>query len=114
MSSPFPAGATFGNHDPRYGGKGDFFNQKVELTPADIEFVKKITGLPVIVKGILRGEDAVVAIDAGADAIQVSNHGGRQIDGVPSAISQLQEVAARVGHKVPVILTAVFAGGLML
>ncbi|KXL00250.1 alpha-hydroxy-acid oxidizing protein [Escherichia coli] len=103
MSSPFPAGATFGNHDPRYGGKGDFFNQKVELTPADIEFVKKITGLPVIVKGILRGEDAVVAIDAGADAIQVSNHGGRQIDGVPSAISQLQEVAARVGHKVPVI-----------
>lgn len=79
MSSPFPAGATFGNHDPRYGGKGDFFNQKVELTPADIEFVKKITGLPVIVKGILRGEDAVVAIDAGADAIQVSNHGGRQI-----------------------------------
>ncbi|MEN2770757.1 alpha-hydroxy-acid oxidizing protein [Escherichia coli] len=52
----------------------------------------------------------MVAIDAGADAIQVSNHGGRQIDGVPSAISQLQEVAARVGHKVPVILTAVFAG----
>ncbi|RCP75436.1 alpha-hydroxy-acid oxidizing protein, partial [Escherichia coli] len=103
MSSPFPAGATFGNHDPRYGGKGDFFNQKVELTPADIEFVKKVTGLPVIVKGILRGEDAVVAIDAGADAIQVSNHGGRQIDGIPSAISQLQEVAARVGHKVPVI-----------
>ncbi len=53
----------------------------------------------------------MVTIDAGADAIQVSNHGGRQIDGVPSAISQLQEVAARVGHKVPVILTAVFAGG---
>ncbi len=52
----------------------------------------------------------MVAIDAGADAIRVSNHGGRQIDGVPSAISQLQEVAARVGHKVPVILTAVFAG----
>lgn len=44
MSSPFPAGATFGNHDPRYGGKGDFFNQKVELTPADIEFVKKSPG----------------------------------------------------------------------
>ena len=36
MSSPFPAGATFGNHDPRYGGKGDFFNQKVELTPVPL------------------------------------------------------------------------------
>nr|WP_309395537.1 alpha-hydroxy-acid oxidizing protein [Klebsiella pneumoniae]WLE92317.1 4-hydroxymandelate oxidase [Klebsiella pneumoniae] len=103
MKSPFPAGATFGNHDPRYGGKGDFFNQKVELTPADIEFVKKITGLPVILKGILRGDDAETAIQAGADAIQVSNHGGRQIDGVPAAISQLQEVASRVGHKVPII-----------
>ncbi|WP_259272520.1 alpha-hydroxy-acid oxidizing protein, partial [Klebsiella pneumoniae] len=68
-----------------------------------IEFVKKITGLPVILKGILRGDDAETAIQAGADAIQVSNHGGRQIDGVPAAISQLQEVASRVGHKVPII-----------
>ncbi|MCV5525935.1 alpha-hydroxy-acid oxidizing protein, partial [Escherichia coli] len=64
MKSPFPAGATFGNHDPRYGGKGDFFNQKVDLTPADIEFVKKITGLAVILKGILRGDDAETAIQA--------------------------------------------------
>ncbi|MFS9531571.1 alpha-hydroxy-acid oxidizing protein, partial [Klebsiella pneumoniae] len=58
---------------------------------------------PVILKGILRGDDAETAIQAGADAIQVSNHGGRQIDGVPAAISQLQEVASRVGHKVPII-----------
>lgn len=88
-----------------------FLTKKVELTPADIEFVKNHRAASHSVKGILRGEDAVVAIDAGADAIRVSNHGGRQIDGVPSAISQLQEVAARVGHKVPSFLTAVFAGG---
>ena len=42
----------------------------------------------------------------------VSNHGGRQIDGVPSAISQLQEVAARVGHKVPVIFDSGIRGGI--
>ncbi len=103
LGAPFPPGMTFGNHDPSQGGTGDFFKQKIELTPDDIGFVKSVTGLPVIVKGLMRGVDADAAIRAGASAIQVSNHGGRQIDGVPGAISVLPEVVKAVKGRVPVI-----------
>lgn len=61
-------------------------------------------GLPVVVKGVLRGDDARRAVDAGAAAVQVSNHGGRQLDGaVPSAWA-LGEVVAAVGDDVPVLV----------
>lgn len=46
-----------------------------------------ITTLPIVVKGILRGDDAVKAIEAGGAAILVSNHGARQLDGVPPTVS---------------------------
>ncbi|WP_455426038.1 alpha-hydroxy-acid oxidizing protein [Dryocola sp. LX212] len=103
LGRPFPSGFTFGNHDPRFGGRGDFRNQKANLTPKDIEFVASVSGLPVIVKGIMRGKDADNAISAGAAAIQVSNHGGRQLDGLPAAISVLPEVANHVKKRVPII-----------
>lgn len=103
LGRPFPPGFSFGNHDPRHGGSGNFLNQKVDLTPADIEFVRSVSGLPVIVKGIMRGADADLAIKAGAAAIQVSNHGGRQIDGVPGSISVLREVVKVVDGRVPVL-----------
>ena len=74
------------------------------LTWPDVAWVRDSSGLPVVVKGILRAEDADAAIDAGADAIVVSNHGGRQIDGcVPTAVA-LREVAAAVGGRVPVLV----------
>ena len=104
LGRPFPPGLTFGNHDPRYGGSGNFLNQKIDLTPDDIGFVRSVTGLPVIVKGIMRGHpDADTAIKAGAAAIQVSNHGGRQLDGVPASISVLREVVQAVDGRVPVL-----------
>jgi len=103
MGSPFPPGLVFANHDPKQGGRGQFLNQKIDLTPADIAWVKSITGLPVIVKGLLRGVDADLCIRAGADAIQVSNHGGRAIDGVPASITVLAEVVKHVNGRVPVI-----------
>ena len=63
-----------------------------------------MSGLPVIVKGILCAEDADAALDAGVDAIVVSNHGGRQVDGcVPTAVA-LPEVAAAVAGRVPVLV----------
>mgnify|MGYP003308279864 CR=1 FL=1 len=61
------------------------------------------TKLPVIVKGIQHPDDAEAAINAGADAIWVSNHGGRQLDGAPASIEVLPEIATRVNKRVPII-----------
>ena len=57
-----------------------------------------------IVKGILDREDAQLAIDNGAYAIVVSNHGGRQLDGAPSSIRVLPEIVDAVGHKTEVLM----------
>ena len=70
----------------------------------DIAWIKKRFGGPVIVKGILDREDAQLAIDNGADAIVVSNHGGRQLDGAPSSIRALPEIVDAVGHKTEVLM----------
>jgi L-lactate dehydrogenase (cytochrome) len=63
----------------------------------DVEWIKDRWGGKLVLKGILDPGDARRAVDYGADAIVVSNHGGRQLDGAPSSISVLPEIAARVG-----------------
>ena len=73
------------------------------LTPYDVMRVKRMTDLPVIVKGIQNPDDAEIAIAAGADAIWVSNHGGRQLDGAPASIEVLSDIAKRVNKRVPII-----------
>jgi L-lactate dehydrogenase (cytochrome) len=78
---------------------------------ADIKWVKERFGGPVIVKGVLDPEDAQAAIDNGADAIVVSNHGGRQLDGAPSTIRVLPEIVDRVGHKTEVYLDSGIRSG---
>lgn len=75
--------------------------QGLELT--DIQKIKAWTNLPVIVKGIQAPEDAEAAILAGADAIWVSNHGGRQLDGGPASFDVLPSIAKTVAKRVPVI-----------
>ena len=70
----------------------------------DIAWIKKRFGGPVIVKGILDPEDAQLAIDNGADAIVVSNHGRRQLDGAPSTIRALPAIVDVVGHKTEVLM----------
>lgn len=77
---------------------------KTNLAWSDVEMIRKITGLPVVVKGVTRPEDAVAAIQAGASAIQVSNHGGRALDGTPAAIIMLPSIADAVKGQVPIIL----------
>ncbi|XP_050498004.1 2-Hydroxyacid oxidase 1-like [Diabrotica virgifera virgifera] len=76
-----------------------------EFTDPEVEWsyitwLKTITNLPIVVKGVLTGEDAIAAADAGASAILVSNHGGRQLDSLPSAIEALPEVSKAVGHRI--------------
>jgi len=74
------------------------------ITWKDIEWAKQVWGGPLVIKGILRGDDAVRAIDHGADGISVSNHGGRQLDGVPSAIRALPRVVDAVSGRIPVLM----------
>ncbi len=68
----------------------------------DIEWIKKRWGGPLILKGILDVEDAKRSIDTGADAIIISNHGGRQLDGAPSSIAVLADIVDAVGDKIEV------------
>ena len=75
-----------------------------DLGPADIGALARRTGLPVIVKGILRADDARAAVDAGAAAIIVSNHGGRQLAGSITTAAALPEVVDAIGGAVPVLV----------
>lgn len=61
-------------------------------------------GMPVVVKGLLTAEDAELAVQAGADAIVVSNHGGRQLDFSPAGLDALPEVVSQVAGRVPVLM----------
>ena len=64
----------------------------------------QLSGTPFVLKGVSRVDDALRAVDAGADAISVSNHGGNNLDGTPAAIRMLAPVADRVGDQVEVLL----------
>ena len=70
----------------------------------DVEWIKKRWGGKIILKGILDPEDARLATQTGADAIIVSNHGGRQLDGAPSSIAALPAIVDAVGNQVEVHL----------
>jgi len=69
----------------------------------DVEWVKSLWPGKLILKGILDVDDAKIAVTTGADAISVSNHGGRQLDGAPSAISALPRVVDAVGSEIEVM-----------
>ena len=68
----------------------------------DVQWVKNRWGGKLILKGIQDAEDAQLAVDSGADALIVSNHGGRQLDGAPSSITALPAIADAVGSKIEV------------
>ncbi|OYR07927.1 dihydroorotate dehydrogenase family protein [Brucella grignonensis] len=76
---------------------------KQAFTPTDIKYVKDLTNLPVIVKGIQSPDDADTVIKAGADAIWVSNHGGRQLDSGPASFEVLPSIAKVVNKRVPIV-----------
>ncbi|XP_066524190.1 hydroxyacid oxidase 1 [Hoplias malabaricus] len=70
----------------------------------DIAWLKRITSLPVVVKGVLRADEAKEALKYGVDGILVSNHGARQLDSVPATIDALPEIVDAVGGQVEVYL----------
>lgn len=74
------------------------------FTWSDLKWIRANWNGVVIAKGILSASDAVASRDAGADAVVVSNHGGRQLDGVPAPLEVLSEIATSVGDSVDVLL----------
>ncbi|XP_020098417.1 peroxisomal (S)-2-hydroxy-acid oxidase GLO4-like [Ananas comosus] len=74
------------------------------LSWKDIEWLRSITNLPILLKGIITAEDAKKAVEIGVSGIVVSNHGARQLDYTPATISVLEEVVKAVSGAVPVLL----------
>jgi 4-hydroxymandelate oxidase len=75
------------------------------MTWDHLTFIREhASGLPVLVKGILTAEDAVLAVEHGADGIVVSNHGGRQLDGCPASLDALPEIVEAVAGRLPVLM----------
>ncbi len=73
------------------------------LTWNDLAFLRQHTKLPILLKGILHGDDAARAVDCGVDGVIVSNHGGRQVDGAIAALDALPVVVKSVNGKIPVL-----------
>jgi lactate 2-monooxygenase len=81
------------------------------VTWNDLKFLRTITKLPIILKGILHPDDAHQSIDYGVDGILVSNHGGRQVDGAISTIEALPAIVKAVNHQIPVLMDSGIRGG---
>ena len=77
----------------------------------DLAYLRELTKLPILVKGVLTGEDAVRALAAGVDGIVVSNHGGRQVDGAVASLDALDEIRAAVGPEATVLMDGGIRGG---
>ena len=84
---------------------GDYFTKMLDnsLSWKKIEVINKKWGRPLAIKGIMSVDDAKKAVDVGASAIMISNHGGRQLDGSRSPFDQLEEIVNAVGDKIDVI-----------
>jgi len=74
------------------------------VTWADLRWIRELWQGPIVVKGVLTADDARRAIDEGAAAISVSNHGGRQLDGVPASLRALPEVVEAVNGRIEVLM----------
>jgi isopentenyl diphosphate isomerase/L-lactate dehydrogenase-like FMN-dependent dehydrogenase len=74
------------------------------FTWEDVKWIRDQWSGPLLVKGILSGDDAVLAADVGVDAVVVSNHGGRQLEGAPATLRVLPEVVAATAGRVEVLV----------
>ena len=99
----FPNVVLPGSGPMKYESVGPALARSV-VTWADLAWIRDAWGGPIVVKGILIGDDARRAADEGANAVIVSNHGGRQLDGVASGLQALPEVVAAAGTSLEVLM----------
>jgi 4-hydroxymandelate oxidase len=90
--------------DTAFAKQGQALAFKKSLTWKDIEWLRSLTKLPVLLKGILNPDDAEKAIQTGVSGIIVSNHSGRNLDTVPATIDALPAIAQRVNKRIPVLM----------
>ncbi len=96
--------------DQKRGGSpfalSKFVNEQFDpsVTWQDLRWIRQAWAGPMVVKGVMSADDARRAVDGGADGVVVSNHGGRQLDGLPASIDVLPEVGAAVGSRTTVLL----------
>jgi lactate 2-monooxygenase len=81
------------------------------LTWDELEFLRTLTSLPILLKGVLHPDDARTAVEHGVDGIVVSNHGGRQVDGAIAAFRALPGVVEAVAGRLPILLDSGIRGG---
>jgi lactate 2-monooxygenase len=81
------------------------------LTWDELSWLRGLTKLPILLKGLLHADDARLAVEHGADGIVVSNHGGRQVDGAIGSLDALPAVAAAVGGRIPIVFDSGVRGG---
>jgi len=77
---------------------------RAAVTWEDLQWIRNLWPGPIVIKGVLTGDDARRAVDAGAAAVVVSNHGGRQLDGVPASLRVLPEVVSAVNGQAEVLM----------
>lgn len=102
-----PAGMCCANMRDLRGGETGHVRQigmSPELSWRDVDWLRGITDLPIVLKGVLHPADARIAVESGIAGLLVSNHGGRQLDGVPASIQQLPLIAEAVEGRIPLIL----------
>ena len=107
----------FLNTDSNVGGKViakslmDFRSRRTELVWDDMRWLRSVWPGKLLIKGILRADDALAALECGADGIFISNHGGRQLDGAVSPIEVLPAIRAAVGRRLAVMVDGGFRRG---
>lgn len=114
MAKNFPGGfwSNLVSEDPRRAVK-TFIEcySRPSLTWDDLSFLRSLTDLPILLKGILNPSDARKAIERDMDGIIVSNHGGRQVDGAVSAIEALPDIAKEVNGEIPLLMDSGIRSG---
>jgi L-lactate dehydrogenase (cytochrome) len=114
---PHSLGSVAGAVEGRHGGVTDFLswvarNFDRTVTWKDLDWVRETWDGPIVIKGVLDVADAKEAVKAGAQGLVVSNHGGRQLDGVASSISALPKIAQAVGSDLEVYMDGGVRSGL--